>query len=137
MKKLVLFTTLGLFLLGFVACGGAGGGKYADAKEVMQESIDMMNDFSAAMEKADDGKAVAAALEDFLDKFESLKGKIEELDKKYPELKDKEKVPEELKDLVKEAEEASQKMAGSMMKIMQYASDPEVAKLMPKLQQMK
>ena len=137
MKKIVLFTTLGLFLLGFVACGGTGGGKYADAKEAMQEMIDVMNDFGAAMENANDGKAVAAALEDFIDNMESMKGKMEELEKKYPEFKDKEKVPEELKELMTQLEEASKKMAGSMMKIMQYASDPDVSKLMPKLQELK
>lgn len=133
MKKLVLFAALGLFLLGFAACGG----QYADAKETMQESIDLMNNFSDAMEKADDGKAVAAALEDYIDGMKSMTAKMEELSKKYPELNDKDKTPEELKDLMAKGEEASQRMSGAMMKIIQYASDPEVAKLMPKLQEMR
>lgn len=137
MKKLILFVTLGLFLLGFVACGGAGGGKYADAKEVMEEMVDLMDDFSAAMDKANDGKAVAAALEGFIDRMKSLKEKADELEKKYPELKDKENIPEELKDLMPKLEEAGKKMGASMMKIMQYASDPAVAELMPKLQELK
>ena len=137
MKKLVLFAALGFFLLGFAACGGAGGGQYADAREAMQEMIDLVNDFNDAMEKADDGKAVAAALEDYIDGMKSMKAKMEELVKKYPELKDKDKAPEELKDLMAKGEEASQRMDGAIMKIVQYASDPEVAKLMPKLQEMR
>jgi hypothetical protein len=132
MKKLVLFATLGLFLLGIAACGG--GGKYADAREAMEEMIVVFDDFGAAMEKADDGKTVAAAIEEFADKMEAMKGKMEELEKKYPELKDQKNVPEELKDLMPKVEEATKKMIGAMGKIMQYASDPEVAKLMERLQ---
>lgn len=133
MKKLVLLLTVVVFLAGVVACGG--GGKYDDAKAVMNDMIDAFNGFGDAMDKANDGKAVAAAIEDFADKMAALKPKIDEMQKKYPDFKSQ--PPEELKELVEKVGEASQKMSAAMMKIGQYATDPDVQKVMPKLQNIK
>ncbi len=133
MKKLVLCLTVVVFLVGLVACGG--GGEYAEAKEVMEDMIGAFDGFGTAMEKANDAKAVAAALNDFLAKMEDLKPKMDELEKKYPNLKNE--PPEELKDLMPKMDEAGKKMMGAMMKIGQYAADPEVAKAMEKLQKMR
>jgi TolA-binding protein len=135
MKNLVMVVTVCLFFVGLIACGG--GGKYADAREATEEMIDLMNDFADSLEKAEDGKTVVAAIEKFVDKFQAAQKKMEELSKKYPEFKGQENSPEELKDLMPRLEEASNKMGSVMMKIAKFASDPEVAKALGKLQQVK
>jgi hydrogenase maturation factor HypE len=133
MKKLVLFATIGLFLIGMTACGG--GGKYADAKEAMQDMVDLMDNLAADMEKADDAKSVAAVLNKYGDKLQALKPRMEEIEKKYPELKDlkPEELPEELKGMKEKVEAAAAKMMGAMGKVMKYASDPEVMKAAEKI----
>ena len=123
-----------LFIAGFIACGG-GGGKYADAKKVMEESLQTMQDFIGAVEKADSAPEVAAALNAFTKKMNELKPKVMELETKYPELKDETTAPEELKPLMKGMEEFGQRFMGVMMKIAQYESDPEVKKAMEGMDQ--
>jgi predicted nuclease with TOPRIM domain len=128
MKKrgIALLTAL-TFVVGFVACGGGGGGgKYADAKKAMGDMFDHMEKLATDLDKAEDAKAVAAALNTFNDAMEKLKPKIQELEKKYPELQDEANLPEELAEYSKKMEEMGPKFATAMMKIMQFADDPDV-----------
>ena len=135
MKNLIMVVVVCLFFMGLFACGG--GDKFAEARATMEEMIDLMNNFGDAIEKAEDGKAVVAAVENFADKFRSLQKKMKEQGKKYPELNDKQNIPQELKDLEVKLDEAGKKMIGAMAKIGQFVSDPEVAKALEKLQQTK
>lgn len=126
-----MVVTVCLFLVGLIACGG--GGKYADAKAAMEEMTDLMDEFGNSLEKANDGKTVAAAIEKFTDRFQNVQKKMEELSKKYPDLKDQKDIPEELKETMTKLDAASQKMGTMMAKIFQFASDPEVAKAFEKM----
>jgi len=65
--------------------------------------------------------------------MENLWPKMQKLSEKYPELKDRNNQPEELKESQKKAEEVSKKMVASMMKIMPYMMDPEVQKAQQRL----
>lgn len=131
MKKLVLILTVVVFLVGMIACGG--GEKYGDVKAVMNDLADAFDGFGIAMEKAEDGKAVVAAINDFADKMKTLQPKMEEIKKKYPDLKGQ--TPEELKEVMKKMEEAGQKLGTAMGKIMQFATDPAVMEAQKKLQE--
>lgn len=110
------------FIVGFVACGG-GGGQFSSEKKVMEKGAKIMEDFLNSMEKADNAKGVAAALNTFADEMEIIKPQMEELQNKYPDLDD---VPEELAPVAKKYEELGMRMMSAMGKIMQYSDDPDV-----------
>ncbi len=131
MKKIILFATLGVFLLGVLACGG--GGKYADAKAVMKDMADCTESFIAAVEKSDDANGLVAAAEKFSKAWAKLKPKMEEMQKKYPEFKGKEP-PAELKAEMERVQAAMGKLMGAMDKFTKFATDPKVAEAMKKMQ---
>ena len=112
----ILFLTIG--------CGD----KYSAANKMNERFIDLMELYVEDLNKADNAKEVAKAMNRYADSLEDLWPKMQELSEKYPELRDKDNPPEELKESQKRAEEVSRKMAGAMMKTMPYMRDPEVQK---------
>ena len=58
--------------------------------------------------------------------MEKLIPKMKKIQEKYPDLNNTDTLPKELVETQKKAEELSQKVAGSMMKMMNYMSDPKV-----------
>jgi hypothetical protein len=109
------------------------GGKYSDAEKLNMEFVELMEEYIADLDKADNAKDVAKAMNNYADGMEDLWPKMQKVAEKYPELKDKSNPPEELKESQQKANEVSQKMAGSMMKTMQYMRDPEVRKAQQRL----
>lgn len=133
MKKLFLFSTLAIFVFMLFACGG--GGKYADAKKLMENFISATEDLVADLEKADDGKSVAAALTSYADIMKDVSVEMKAIAEKYPEIKDQKNPPEELKEVVKRMEEVMPKMMSAMMKLAKYAEDPDVMAAQKKMQE--
>jgi hypothetical protein len=133
MKKLLSFSTLAIFVLMLFACGG--GGKYADAKKAMENFISATEDFVADLEKADDGKSVAVAINSYAEVMKDVGAEMKALAEKYPEIKDQKNPPEELKAVVKKMEEVMPKMMGAMMKLAKYAEDPDVMAAQKKMQE--
>lgn len=127
-KKWAFVLVLAAAVTGFFACGGGGGGKYADLKPVVKNMIEATDKFVAEMEKADDAKKVAAALTEFSKTMGKIKPAMEKLEEKYPELKEMSDPPPELGELGPQLSNAMMKMGSVMMKVMQYADDPEVKK---------
>lgn len=119
----MLCLLVSLFLL-----NGCGGKKYADAEESYKDMINVMDEYVAQLDKSQNAKDVARAMNSFADKMEALAPRMEKLAEKYPELENASDLPEELKEWQEKATAAAQKMAASMMKIMPYMSDPEVQK---------
>ena len=109
------------------------GGKYSDAKKLNEELLDIMEDFIADLEKADNAKAAAKAINRYADGMEDLLPRMQKISEKYPELKDKSNPPEELKESQKRADGMSKEMAGGMMKLMVYMNDPDVQKAQMRL----
>ena len=105
---------------------GCGGGKYADAKKVSEEYIDITDDYITSLDKANSAEDVVKAINTFSDKMEKLIPKMKKIQEKYPDLNNTDTLPKELVETQKKAEELSQKVAGSMMKMMNYMSDPKV-----------
>ncbi len=116
------------FLVSLFLLNGCGGKKYADAKEFNEEVIKVMDEYVAQIDSSENASDVAKAMNSLSDKMEALAPRMKKLAEKYPELEDTANPPEELKELQEEAQAVGQKMAGSMMKIMPYMSDPEVQK---------
>jgi phage shock protein A len=129
-KGLLVFLLV-VGLAGFFAC--STGGKYGEAKDLLNKSLTAMDDFVKAIDQAKDAKAVAAAITNFKDSMAALKPKMQALDKKYPELKDETKMPEDLKPLMTKMQEMSSKMINASMKAYQYNQDPEVQKAQEEL----
>jgi Fe-S oxidoreductase len=123
MKKLVLFSIVCLLLCGISAYGN---GKYDDVKPVIEKMAKVFEKFIVGMEKADSADAVVAALDAHTKDMTAIAPVVKELMKKYPELKDENNHPEELKPQIQKMEELSKRLVGSMGKLMQYAKDPKV-----------
>ena len=132
MKKLFTLLTILIFLSMMFACGG---GKYADAKKVMGKFISITNDFASDMEKADDADSTAAAINAYAHEMEHLSADMQKIQEKYPEIKDQQNPPEELKELAGQMEEIMPKMMAAMMKAAKYAQEPAVMEAQKKLQQ--
>jgi hypothetical protein len=118
-------------VFGMIACGG---GKYGDAKKVISKSNKVLEGFLAKMDKADNPKTVAAAVTGFAAEMEKIVPEMRKLEEKYPELRGSQGVPAELGEEGKKMMELWGKFASVMMKIQQYAEDPEVQKAQEKLE---
>lgn len=117
---------VGLMLISLAAVLVACGGKYADAEKVYTEFADAMDVYLADLDKAKDADATAAAINEFTDVMEDLAPRMQEINAKYPELKDPENVPEELKPIKERSDKTAMQMAGTFMKAMQHMKNPEV-----------
>lgn len=106
----------------FIACGG----KYSDAEKVYTEFADAVETYIQALEKADDGDAVADAINTFSDKIETLAPRMKEINDKYPELKDPDNIPEKLKPIKERSDQMAKQMPGTFMKAMQYVNEEKV-----------
>jgi hypothetical protein len=106
-----------------LSCSGP---KYSDAVAVNKSFVDAMQVYLNDMEKANSAQEVADALDSFATKVEKIAPRMKEISKKYPELKDPKRQPEELKAIRQQSTALGKKMGGIMMKLMQYRDDPGV-----------
>ncbi len=121
--------------LGLIMLAGCSSKKYADYKQVYEEYITATEAHVTVMEKADSAQAVAQAMNTFADDMVKLHPQMKAMADKYPELKDAEQMPEELKELQSRAQEAGFKMGNTTRKLMPYMQDPEVQKALMRFQQ--
>ena len=128
MKKLIGFSVLALFAVAIIAgCGGGGGDKYSDVKDLLNKMIAVQDTFTSSVEKSKSSKDVVAAIDVFAKDMMALAPKIKDMDKKYPELSDK-NPPKELAGEVKKLQAVSEKMEEAMGKVAQkYPGDKDIA----------
>lgn len=120
-KRLVLSVLCAVFVL-TVGCGE----KYGDAIDVREDFINLMSRYIDDIDKADNAKAVASAMNNYADGVAKLAPRIREINKKYPELKDPDNQPEEFQKATKAQEEVMARFGSTFMKTMPYMNDPEV-----------
>jgi len=125
MRKALILCIVIVLALSVAACKG-GGGKFADAKEVLEKYIGANEKFSAALEGANSADAVVTALNALTETTKVLAPQFKAIETKYPEFKNQDNPPEELKPLMTRLEAAAGKMMTAMQKIAQFASDPKV-----------
>ena len=131
----MILTVLALFLATMLACGG-GGGQYGDVKKTMERVAKVTETLVKEMDQADDGNAVASALDKFADEMVVLQPKMEELLKKYPELQNPENFPPEVREILEKVDTLErEQLQNVFMKATKYSSDPGVAKAMQKIQE--
>lgn len=112
-----------LFGMGiFAGCGD----KYSDVIKVNKKFIAVMEDFSAAMDTVESAEDAVSALDAMAESMEELAPEIKALNEKFPELRTREGLPEELASLQTEAEQAGRNYANSVMQLMPYMTDPQV-----------
>jgi uncharacterized protein YjgD (DUF1641 family) len=133
MKKGLMLPLLCALSVLFLIAGCAG--KYADAKKVNKEYMALVQGYVDDLGKTETAQDAAKAINRFADGMEALWPKMKALSEKYPELRDRNNVPEELKEMQAEAAEVGKKMGTSMMKLMPYMQDPEVQKAQKRLQE--
>ena len=134
-KRLFLPFLYALAALLLVAGCTGSKGKYADAKKVNKEYMALVKGYIDDLDKTESAQDAAKAINRFTDGMEALWPKMKALSEKYPELRDPNNSPEELKEMQAEAAEVGKKMGGSMMKLMPYMQDPEVQKAQKRLQE--
>ena len=77
MKKNTFIAIISMITLGFVSCGS--GDNYVDAREFMQDYINLHESLSNKIDQASNANEVADALNSFADKIQSLKPKIRKI----------------------------------------------------------
>lgn len=120
-----------------VACGGKAAAikAYGDLFDSATKSI---KEISAALKEAKDGKAVASALNKFVDTMMDVKKRGEELDKKYNMKTKGEEMPPELKAKSEEFMKAINDLTrNDMSAVMKFASAPEVKEALKRMQELK
>lgn len=118
----------------------AKGGKYQDAKEVMGQFADIASTFVKAVDSASDAEAIANAVNAYVDSTTALKPKMDEIDAKYPELKNRDNsadIPDELKDSISNINSVMEGFMGALMKVQQFATDAKVKEAMDKFSALK
>ena len=133
MRKGLLLPFLCALAVLFLVAGCAG--KYADVKKVNKEYMGLVQGYVDDLDKTENAQDAAKAINRFADGMEDLWPKMKALSEKYPELKDRNNLPEELKEMQTEAAEVGKKMGGAMKKLMPYMQDPEVQKAQKRLQE--
>jgi hypothetical protein len=107
--------------------------KYGDFLGVLVRIKISTDTLVASMDKAADGKAVAAAITAYTESLSSLSGKMKELQDKYPELKDAKEPPQELKDAYDKLNAMGEKLMTAMAKLSLFVDDPDVSAAVQKM----
>ncbi len=109
------------------SCGR--GSRSDNPRAVMEKNIQIMDEFSDAMDQADNAGQVVAAMDRYTREVEKLVPRIQAVNERYPEMAQIEQTgnfPEEFKDLEGEFTAMGMKMMRAMVKAMQYGDDPNV-----------
>ncbi len=122
--EVIVKSAMVLFVL-VCFCYGCGG-NYSDVIEVNEEFVEILEDYSDNLAKADNAKDVASAINDVAEKMEKLAPKMKKLSEKYPDLKTDKDLPEKLLQSEKDMERVGEKLAGSFMTLAKYIGDSEV-----------
>jgi hypothetical protein len=126
---------LGLFLGTMMACD-SGSDQYGDVKKTVERVARVMVTFVKEMDQADDGGAVASALNKFADEMVVLQPKMEELLQKYPQFQNPENFPPEVREILDKVENLERdQMQSVFMKATKFSDDADVAKAMQKIQE--
>ncbi|MCP5051678.1 MAG: hypothetical protein GY940_31210 [bacterium] len=129
MKKLLsVVMVLGLFMV--YACGGGGGS--SDAKSILDDFFGAIDTFAGDVEKADTSEAFIASLENLASKMESIAPRMNDLQKKHPNLMKGDTLPEELKEYEERFKNLASKMMGMGMKAQKFGQDPKVQEALKK-----
>ncbi len=132
MKKFTLIVITAMIMLVIAGCG-----KSNSPDAVIEDMLDAFDSYIVDMEKSEDVDSAIAAMEKFAKVMEALKPRMEEVEKKYPDLKNTFKgneVPAEFKKFEERIKAMGPKMGTLMGKMMQYMGDPKFQEASKKFQ---
>lgn len=108
--------------------------QYADVEEFADQYVRLMGEYVAAMDQADSAQEVATAINRLADGVERLQPAMQEVLEKYPELKNDQDMPEELRKIESRMQEIFMKMQHTLEKVWPYMDDPNVQKAHARLE---
>ena len=114
----------------FSGCGN----KYSSAVDINNKFAAATEEYIEALAKCDSAKSAADAIDTYAAKMEKIAPKIKEFAEKYPELRNTNEVPEDLKESQEKVAAATAKMGSAMMNLMKYMGDPKVQEAQQRLQ---
>lgn len=129
--KTMCCLALGLVIAATVACGG--GGKYGQAKKLINQQIDIMNDYADAMEKAENAQDAAAALNAYAAATADLAPEMKKFQEQFPEMKGQAEPPAELKPELEKMQQVTGRIISASMKAARYMMDPAVQEAQKKV----
>ena len=109
------------------------GKKYSEVVEVNRDFAGQMQAYIDDVAKVDSADKAAAAIHKLADGMEKLVPKMKAVKKKYPELKNAETLPDELKKTEQEMETVGREFGASFMKLMPYMADKKVQEAQARL----
>ncbi len=118
--------TLSIVFLALCIAACGRGGKYADIKDTLNTLIDIQESYISSMEKAQNAKDVATAINRYTDGFFRIKPRLDSFGERYPELKTQKQPPEELKEIYDRLTQTGVKFVNTLPTLIKYRSDPEV-----------
>lgn len=130
-SEISAWIAMGALVLGLAACGG--GGKYAQAKSLINRQIAVMESYANAMEKAGSAQEVAAALNAYAAGQKDLIPAMKKFQEQFPEMKDQAEPPAELKAEMEKMQQVMGRIMSASMKAAQYMQDPVVQEAQKKL----
>ncbi len=124
----------GIAFLAMAMALSACSGKYSDAIEVDAEFGEAAEAYIDGLDKAKNAEDVVEAVDAFAAAMEKLGPRMKEMSDKYPELKNPDNLPEELKKSREKVDAMGMKIGGAMMKTMKYMVNPKVMAAQKRLQ---
>jgi len=116
-----------LVLAAVFAIAGCGS-KYDDVEAVLDTEIDVMSTFIDDMKSAGSADDVAAAIGTYAEGMEKLVPQLKEITRTYPNLKNGDDIPDDLKAKMDRIEELIGQFPGTMMKATGFMTNPKVQK---------
>ncbi len=110
----------------------ADSSKYADAISLHEEFMDIASKLADSIKNSKTSDEVVKALNDYSDKVEVLQPKLVKIANKYPELKNKNSIPKEFKEIEKKAYEVGMKMAEAMQTAINF-KDPKITEAIKRI----
>jgi hypothetical protein len=134
-NRLRAFTAVLGFLAILAALACRKSDRYLETRGLVTRYIQSVEDFAAAVAKAEDAKTIAAAMDTWTGTALGLAPALKELGRKRPELSNASVLPPDLTALLIKMDESHARMLTAMAKAMRYADDPAVLAARAKLEE--
>jgi len=108
MNKIIAALLFSILAMPFLTIGCRK--EYSEVKKIDEEYIALMEDYVDEIEKVENAKDAAIAINWFTDSMKKLLPRMQEIAEKYPEIKDLTNLPKDLKENHKRMQEAGRKM---------------------------
>jgi hypothetical protein len=133
MKK--IFFALFCLLVAITAVSSATGDEnYADAEVLLKQLISIQKEYIHALKKANKDDEIISAINSFGDSLITLHPKIIEVNKKYPEIRSFNKVPENIFSLLESSKDYNKKVHDiTLLIVYRFSYNDNVKKAIDKM----